>query len=122
MKKIIPIVLALCLVLCTAVSAETETNKFPAPGEGFDPSSMPIPEEGTENTETTETNPQQAEKFPGNMEGFRGNMGGFPMNMQTDATAEQDAGFFKTYSTPITSLVLLALAFVFVLLYKRKNY
>ena len=55
-------------------------------------------------------------------------MGGFPANMQNFNTQTQDDApksfldFVKAYSTPITSVVLLGLAFVFVIFYRRKNY
>ena len=54
-------------------------------------------------------------------------MGEFFGNMQSsqNTAAEQPTGFLgfvKTYSTPITSVVLLGLAFIFVIFYKRKNY
>ncbi len=44
----------------------------------------------------------------------------------TEATQEQSAtgivNFLQTYSTPITALVLLLLAFIFVMVYKRKRF
>jgi len=103
-------------------SSNTETNVTPT----------------NENEDVTEDNPQTFEngnesdkmqngnspfggQMPGGMGGFPGNM----QNAQNVATEEQSTGlwgFVKTYSTPITSVVLLALAFVFVLFYKRKNY
>ncbi len=53
----------------------------------------------------------------GNMpEGF--NFGG----TQTEAEPMTFMGFVKEYQTPIISVVLLLFAFVFVKLYKRKNY
>lgn len=60
--------------------------------------------------------------------GFFGNRGGFSGNMQngtqngTQPEAQGFAGFVKEYSTPIASVILLAIAYAFVLLYKRKHY
>ena len=61
-----------------------------------------------------------------------GNMGGFPGQMSPGMTEQEQSTdeisenkiltFVKSYSTPITSIVLLLLAFVFVIFYKRKNY
>lgn len=65
----------------------------------------------------------------GNRENPRGMRGEFSENMSdrgTDAESGSSpmtfAGFLKEYSTPVTSVVLLALAFVFVIFYKRKRY
>ena len=59
-------------------------------------------------------------------------MGGFPGQMSPGMTEQEQSTdeisenkiltFVKSYSTPITSIVLLLLAFVFVIFYKRKNY
>ncbi len=59
---------------------------------------------------------------PPNMDFDGGNMpGGFDgNNMQAESMTF--TGFVKEYQTPIISVVLLILAFVFVKLYKRKNY
>ena len=66
-------------------------------------------------------NPPFGSQMPEGMEDFFANMQNNNQNMQR----EQKTGFWgfvKTNSTPVTSVVLLALAYVFVLLYKRKNY
>ncbi len=59
-----------------------------------------------------------------NMNFGGGNMpGGFDRNnTQLDTEPMTFMGFVKEYQTPIISVVLLLLAFVFVKLYKRKNY
>jgi len=81
----------------------------------------------TENASQTEsrqmTNPGREfnGQMPNGMGGFPGNMQGFNQEMQT----EEKMGlleFIKTNATPITSLILLALAFIFVIFYRRKNY
>ena len=116
---------------------------FTPPEGGFTP---PQSVENNDNTETSapetnegvpEGNPQEMENgeetgqaqngnsaFGGQMPG---GMSGFPGNMQSgqDTATEQSTGFLgfvKTYSTPITSVVLLGLAFIFVIFYRRKNY
>lgn len=80
----------------------------------------------TDGNESTE-NPKvfdDSQQFGGQMPE---NMGGFPGNMQNGQnTAEEEPmgflGFVRTYSTPITSVILLGLAFIFVIFYRRKNY
>ena len=80
----------------------------------------------TENQQTQE-NGTESNQTPGRNQQF-GGMGGFPGNMQNfNGQTQEDApkgflGFVKTYSTPITSVVLLGLAFIFVIFYRRKNY
>ncbi|MBR3994869.1 MAG: hypothetical protein IKI97_06280 [Clostridia bacterium] len=75
-----------------------------------------------QNNHNTEENPQFGGRMPGGMKG------GFPGNMQSNSGQTQEAepktfwGFVKTYSTPIASVILLALAFIFVIFYRRKNY
>ncbi len=74
-----------------------------------------------ENTQTPSGEPQFGGQMPEGMGGFPGNMQNF--NGQTQETEPMTfSGFVKTNSTPITSAILLALAFVFVIFYRRKNY
>ncbi len=85
----------------------------------------------TENQQTQE-NGEESNRTQGGNQQFGGQMlggmGGFPGNMQSfNGQTQEDApkgflGFVKTYSTPITSVVLLGLAFIFVIFYRRKNY
>ncbi len=111
LKKAIPIVLMLCLIFSISVMAENEN---------------PIREEAV--PEVSEQMPQDAEEHPRFGEHMPGGMGGFPGNMQNfNGQAQEEVpmtflGFVQTYSTPITSVILLALAFVFVIFYRRKNY
>ena len=80
----------------------------------------------TENQQTQE-NGTESNQTPSRNQQF-GGMGGFSGNMQifNGQTQEEQPkgflGFVKTYSTPITSVVLLGLAFIFVIFYRRKNY
>ena len=80
----------------------------------------------TENKQIQE-NGTESNQTPGRNQQF-GGMGGFPGNMQNFNGQTQEAepmtfgSFVKTYSTPITSVILLALAFIFVIFYRRKNY
>ncbi len=79
------------------------------------------PSENTEeSTDTQNKNspfgdkmPEGADRFPGNMQNGQNAVKEEPLGF---------SGFVKTYSTPITSVILLALAFVFVVFYRRKNY
>ena len=78
-----------------------------------------------ENANQPQEQGQNAEAMtPPNMDFGGGNMqGGFGRNnMQAEAEPMTFIGFVKEYQTPIISVVLLLLAFVFVKLYKRKNY
>ena len=93
----------------------------------------------TEGETTAQNDTSEAEQQPAGWQGDRpfgdnggqGRMpGGMPGQMNGEAMQESTAGqtdtsflgFVKTYSTPITAMVLLALAFVFVICYKRKRY
>lgn len=106
---------------------------FTPPGGGFNP----MQNNDVNNIEATEPqtdgniseeNPQMPDdnqQFDGQMPG---GMGSFPGNMQNfNGQTQEDApqgflGFVKTYSTPVTSVILLFLAFIFVIFYRRKNY
>lgn len=75
----------------------------------------------TENPKFSGGNQQFGGQIPEGMSGFFGNMQGVNQDTQT----EQETGFLgfvKTNSTPIISVILLGLAYIFVALYKRKNY
>ena len=74
-----------------------------------------------ENAQMPGDNPQTNGQMPGGMGGFPGNMQNFNGQIQEEQPAGF-LGFIKTYSTPITSIVLLGLAFIFVIFYRRKNY
>lgn len=78
-------------------------------------------ENGTQSNQTPGRNQQFGGQMPGGMGGFPGNMQNFNGQTQKDAP-KGFLGFVKTYSTPITSVVLLGLAFIFVIFYRRKNY
>ena len=165
-KKVIPIVISLCLIFSISVMAENTSavtdgsaagasQQMPqgefTPPEGFTPpqnaGEFAPPESSknnaeavtppanenvtTENQQTQENgedanqtqggNQQFGDQMPGGMGGFSGNMQSF--NGQTQENAPKGfLGFVKTYSTPITSVVLLGLAFIFVIFYRRKNY
>ena len=78
-------------------------------------------ENGEQSGQTQGGNQQFGGQMPGGMGGFPGNMQNF--NGQTQEEQPKGfLGFVKTYSTPITSVVLLGLAFIFVIFYRRKNY
>ena len=76
---------------------------------------------GEESNQTQDKNQQFGGQMPGGMDIFSGNMQNF--NGQTQEVAPKGfSGFIKTYSTPIISVILLGLAFIFVIFYRRKNY
>ena len=106
----------------------------PPQGEESSNTETTAPQTDTGATEENQQVPENS-KESGQMQGgnspFGGEMpegmNGFPGNMQSgqNTAAEQPTGFLgfvKTYSTPITSVVLLGLAFIFVIFYRRKNY
>ena len=140
-KKVIPLVVALCLIFGLCVMAENEipTPEAAAPQiseQAPPPSKMQgegIPSENANNGQTPPqaAPPQSGGNAPSGNPQFGGQMpggmGGFPGNMQNQGQPQEEQpmgflGFVKTYSTPITSVVLLGLAFVFVIFYRRKNY
>ena len=93
---------------------------------------VPETDEGVtaENPQTTE-NGEESGMTQGGNSPFGGQMpegmGGFPGNTQSSQKTQAQqptgfSGFVKTYSTPITSVILLGLAFIFVIFYRRKNY
>ncbi|MDO4618008.1 MAG: hypothetical protein Q4B31_00630 [Clostridia bacterium] len=119
-------------------------ENLPVPPEGMEfPEGMPeMPEKGEFTPpEDTELTPPQNNDETGIEENFdnpnfqrpsRGDgnpvmqNGNFEENMQNQTTEEKESyslsKFIKEYQTPIISIVLLIIAFVFVKLYKRKNY
>ena len=91
----------------------------------------PVNDVAAENEQTQENGEQSGQTQGGNQQfggQMPGGMGGFPGNMQNfNGQTQEEAskgflGFVKTYSTPITSVVLLGLAFIFVIFYRRKNH
>lgn len=104
-------------------NTETNNNEVAIPQNENNQDVNDIPENNTQNPDdASEQNGQQNRHFPGDMQG------GFPGSMQNNNQQNQEAepmtfgSFMKTYSTPITSVILLALAFVFVIFYKKRNY
>ena len=87
----------------------------------------PANENRTTENQQTQENGEESNQTQGGNQQF-GGIGGFPGNMQNfNGQTQEDApkgflGFVKTYSTPTTSIVLLGLAFIFVIFYRRKNY
>lgn len=125
LKKVIPIVISLCLILGVSVMAE---NEIPRNEENIPEVSKQIPQDTEERlNEGRGGMPPWGEKPSGDFVPPEG-MGGFRGNMQNNSERTTEAepltfwGFVKTYSTPITSVILLALAFIFVIFYRRKNY
>lgn len=160
-KKILPIILCLILVLGISVSATNIQGEAPTEnsqtteeipnrqerpqGGGRGNMGMPPQMNGQANAENQQqsgqtssgsnaendtateenTNPDRIQRGEGNMGGFRGEMppGMTEQEQNTEEKTENKIlTFVKTYTTPIISVVLLALAFVFVIFYKRKTY
>ena len=144
LKKIIPIVLTLCLIFGVSVMAENTNpvndGAVPEISEQTPQNKEELPQGSGDNMEIPPMGDMQNGGMPPNMqnggmsrEGMNngqmpGGMGEFPGNMQNfnGQTQEEEpmtfSGFVKTNSTPITSVILLAFAFVFVIFYRRKNY
>lgn len=75
----------------------------------------------TEETNQMPGSMQFGGEIPEEMKEVFANMQGRNMNTQ----AEQEKGFIgfvKEYSTPLTSVILLIFAYIFVIFYKRKHY
>jgi len=99
------------------------------PPENEEKSTPPQNNDINNNAETTpQTDGDTAEETPRFGRQMPGGMGGFPGNMQNSNQNTQDqqetgfSGFIKTNSAPVASVILLGLAFLFVIFYKRKNY
>ena len=73
--------------------------------------------ENAQGNATLENNPPRNGMMPGD----RGEMQGNAQNAEAQSKTGV-LGFIQTYFTPITSVFLLILAFVFVAFYKRKRY
>ncbi len=116
-KKILICTMCLILLLGIGVSAENNVSSSAESSTAQEQFEMPkgTPPEGMELPEGAE--PPNMDFGGGNMpEGF--NFGG----MQAEAEPVTFMSFVKEYQTPIISVILLLAAFVFVKLYKRKNY
>ena len=74
-----------------------------------------------QSAQTQSENQQFGGRISGDMGGFPGNMQNFNGQTQED-TPKGFMGFVKTYFTPIISVVLLGLAYIFVIFYRRKNF
>jgi len=114
-KKVISIVISLCLIFSISVMAENENIVVGETAEN----EISIYEKNKQNPEE---NPQFEGRMPAGMKGD------FSGSMQKNSAQTEEAEtmsfweFVKTYSTPIASVILLALAFIFVIFYRRKNY
>lgn len=79
-----------------------------------------------DNSQKEENNTEIDDSFnhneQGNMPGMRENIKEDTVNTEKNSEERGFLRFIKTYSTPVISLILLALAFVFVIFYKRKKY
>lgn len=93
-------------------------------GQQTQPSNSENKQDTTTDTTNENSNRMQRGGMGGGMGGMNGGMPGNTQNTENAETVSQGGilDFIKTYSTPITSVILLALAFVFVIFYKRKTY
>lgn len=88
------------------------------------------PEEGAQTNDENASDLEIGNRTDDDKSAFGGGLPGdsFPGTMQDGVpnTEEEQQidffGFVRTYATPITSVILLALAYLFVFLYKRKHY
>lgn len=149
-KKLIPIVLSLSLLFCINASAvendkpadfhasETEENQgrrgnMPpqdmqsAPemrhAENTPPQDNGVPAQNGENFEIPENNDdnnRNNNEFPPQIPGNQNNTD--ENNSQNENTPNTFSDFMKSYSTPVTSVILLIFAFVFVIYYKKNQY
>ena len=111
LKRIIPIILCFVLLSGIRVMAENDTVHADAASE----TQQVTQDENSFGSFSNGGSMPEDMQFPG------GN--GFPgMQSAEDGQTEADSNFFKTYSTPITALFLLLLAFVFVVFYRRKHF
>lgn len=105
-----------------------------APGEMRDmPEGEGAPPESNENN-TADTSGENTDRYQrGGMNGDMGGQGGMNNGMREENTQNTEAAgetgstggiaaFLKTYNTPITAVILLIFAFVFVIFYKRKRF
>jgi len=101
LKKVISLVLLQCVLL--SVSAMEE--RVEASGEESPPEML------------QQMNQGRKEPGMGATTDVQNNDQGIQTEQETDFF-----GFVKTYSTPVASVILLVLAFIFVIFYRRKNY
>lgn len=119
LKRIIPVILCLVMLFSAGVAAEPDNA---VKNDNTSAETQEVSQE--ENSEDDKKSFEKGGGMPEGMQFPGGN--GFPgMENQTETEGSQQAGFtgfLKTYSTPITSVILLFLAFLFVVFYKRKHY
>lgn len=131
-KKLSAYVLCAMLVLSVCVYADNVPETPPVQEEGLTQAvseDASLKEQG-ENDQAPGEN-SQAPQFPGgNFENGAPQGGGAPFGerrmdeneAQTVQTEKSIKDIIKEYSTPITSVAVLILAYIFVIFYKRKKY
>ncbi len=113
MLKIV-VICSMCLMLLLSVGVSAQTEMPQGAPQGNMEMPQGTPPQG-QNAEAM--TPPGMDFGGGNMQGSF-NFGG----TQTQAEPMTFTAFVKEYQTPVISVVLLLSAFVFVKLYKRKNY
>lgn len=104
------------------IETNNAENTAPQTDGNTEESTQP-PESSAENNRESGENTPFGGQMPGNMENF--NFQGGMANSGQSTETEQATGFLgfvQTYSTLVTSIILLLCAFVFVHFYKRKQY
>lgn len=99
-------------------AADNKVSATTPPADSGDNTQTP---ENAEKTNQMQGGMQFGGEMPEEMKEFFANMQGGNMNAQE----EQETGiigFVKEYSTPVTSIILLIFAYIFVIFYKRKHY
>ena len=104
------------------------SGEMPPMANGEIPETPRTPNENGEISQGENNTTENWQRPNGNMEfGGRGPFGrGFNENEMQNPTQEvglkEEVNFFEEYFTPILSVVLLVLAFIFVIFYKKKSY
>ena len=114
LKRIIPIILCFVFLLSIRVMAEKDTQE--AQDNTASETQQVTQDENSFGNFPAGGNMPENMQFPGGGNGFPG------MQSADSGQTETDSNFFKTYSTPITALFLLLLAFIFVIFYRRKHF
>lgn len=129
LKKVIFICLSLCFIFNINTMADDTINNENAPvlSQEMPVEGEEIPQRGMLKRETPP--PMQGGEMPqGDFDPSKMPEGGFDGNVQNSTQSTQPEqekgfiGFVKNYSTPVISVILLILAYVFVFFYKRKSY
>lgn len=123
LKRIIPVILCLVMLFSAGVAAEPD-NAVKNDDTSAETQEVSQEENSEDDKKSFEKGGGMPEgmQFPGGENSFPGMENGFGQIETENEQPTGFAGFLKTYQTPVTSIILLLLAFVFVVFYKRKHY